>query len=691
MSMKFVHTSDNKYVQYRYMGTATSGSPNPFLDEVNWQGVDDEPTAESDNLVKSGGVYNYNNLFTHPIANKIIKELYVPETDYTRISAINISIAAWEESSSKYRNIINIKNSEGTIIYSMGFNNHGAYDTQEEAFADFISSRCNRVVHSTSAWWYLYADESLINTDIHRQPCTVNTDLSNLSNAPLIADYLGSLNFNYAQNLSNEQKTQARANLGFGDGYLDSEPIYGSENLVNSGGVYKIITDNINKKDIYNNENFIEGFYLLTQGVGGTAPDNIAASSSYACSRIEVKAGQIINLKTIGGKNARAYALTDVNRTILSVAPANADYSSGITLNVAQDGYLYVNTTATFLPNVLVAISGGSKTRIDILEDDVSELQNDVSELQNDVSELQNVSIDLSKIFNPHVDLTKDNLKILDIGNSFTGDAVHYLPNIIANYNIPNTYSLYEVIRGGSSFKTWVDCYKDNDGLSYYCSLVAGQSLSDVPTGSSTPMDGTLFRNILSSVKWDMIIIHQVSTYSANYELWEGNTDGGYLKEYIRILKLTNPQAKIGFYLVHSAPSNSERNPEHSSLLLWQKISKSVKWIMANYGVDFVIPYGTAIQNIRQCSIIDSNELSNDGRHNASGLADYTAACCYFQQLFGTRDGVNVIGDTFRVTVDETVAGQISVTDDTAPLAQKAAILACCDAFSISNPEENIL
>lgn len=56
MSVKFVKTSDNKYVQYRYMGTAVTGTPNPFLDTANWQGVDDEPTAASDNLVKSGGV-----------------------------------------------------------------------------------------------------------------------------------------------------------------------------------------------------------------------------------------------------------------------------------------------------------------------------------------------------------------------------------------------------------------------------------------------------------------------------------------------------------------------------------------------------------------------------------------------------------------------------------------------------------
>lgn len=59
MTVKFIQNvpnSDNKYMQYRYMGTATTGSPNPFTNVDNWQGVDDVPTAGSDNLVKSGGV-----------------------------------------------------------------------------------------------------------------------------------------------------------------------------------------------------------------------------------------------------------------------------------------------------------------------------------------------------------------------------------------------------------------------------------------------------------------------------------------------------------------------------------------------------------------------------------------------------------------------------------------------------------
>lgn len=57
MSIRFVQSSDNKYVQYRYMGTVTTAAT--FTNVANWQGVDDEPTAESNNLVKSGGVKEY--------------------------------------------------------------------------------------------------------------------------------------------------------------------------------------------------------------------------------------------------------------------------------------------------------------------------------------------------------------------------------------------------------------------------------------------------------------------------------------------------------------------------------------------------------------------------------------------------------------------------------------------------------
>lgn len=52
MTISFIQSSDNKYVQYRLMKSTFSTAVN------DWQGVDDEPTAGSNNLVKSGGVVN---------------------------------------------------------------------------------------------------------------------------------------------------------------------------------------------------------------------------------------------------------------------------------------------------------------------------------------------------------------------------------------------------------------------------------------------------------------------------------------------------------------------------------------------------------------------------------------------------------------------------------------------------------
>ena len=51
MSIKFVQSSDNKYVQYRLM----TDSFNTIF--ANWQGVDDEPIVGSDNLVKNGVLF----------------------------------------------------------------------------------------------------------------------------------------------------------------------------------------------------------------------------------------------------------------------------------------------------------------------------------------------------------------------------------------------------------------------------------------------------------------------------------------------------------------------------------------------------------------------------------------------------------------------------------------------------------
>ena len=79
MEIKYVQTSDNNYVQFRCIADEFT------TDVTKWQGVDAEPTAGSNNLVKSGSVYpikiqaaetqsklpaSYNKLSYSTVANK---------------------------------------------------------------------------------------------------------------------------------------------------------------------------------------------------------------------------------------------------------------------------------------------------------------------------------------------------------------------------------------------------------------------------------------------------------------------------------------------------------------------------------------------------------------------------------------------------------------------------------------------
>ena len=291
-------------------------------------------------------------------------------------------------------------------------------------------------------------------------------------------------------------------------------------------------------------------------------------------------------------------------------------------------------------------------------------------------------------MFNPSVNLRKDSLKILDIGNSYTQDSHSYLKQLLQAAGIAETgFSLYKAVRGSASFYTWWQCYNDNDTAPYSISRTAGDIIEGI-AGEGTAGDGSLFRNALTTVDWDIIIIHQVSNFAGEYHLWQQNNWRGSLREFIHIIRSTNPQACIGWLGVHSYKSNYSGNSEGSSLLRWENIVYATKLLRLNYGINFIIPYGTAVQNLRSCSLNDGEDFSTDGTHLASGLGDYVASCCYFQSLFAPRFGVSIVGNSYRIDVDETVVGQKSVTDTTAPVAQRAALLATCNMFEVQNPEE---
>ena len=82
-------TDDNRYVQYRYKleyKNTTAGNA-AFVNPANWQGVDDEPAVDSDNLVKSGGVkFEIDNIETK--ISREVTENYPIVPEVTEVSTL---------------------------------------------------------------------------------------------------------------------------------------------------------------------------------------------------------------------------------------------------------------------------------------------------------------------------------------------------------------------------------------------------------------------------------------------------------------------------------------------------------------------------------------------------------------------------------------------------------------------------
>lgn len=302
--------------------------------------------------------------------------------------------------------------------------------------------------------------------------------------------------------------------------------------------------------------------------------------------------------------------------------------------------------------------------------------------MQNDSASAQSLGINTGEV------LAKPDLKILHIGNSFTFDAVSYLPLIVESTGTNvSDLCIYRTMRSGGSFRSWYDTYCDNDyAFDYTIEKVIGGIDANIDTGTGKAGDGTLFRRALTEEKWDIIVIQPASTYSPYYDQWTGNGEGGYLNELMGIVKETQPQAAIGIMLVHSYASNYEGNTEKSSYDRWKLIAESVESCYKDYNISFVIPYGTAVQNLRATELNNDMDLTADGVHCEYVLTRYTASCCYYQSVLAPRTGISVTNDKTRINKDliTSASPMISIDDDTAPIAQDAAIKAVENWYSVN-------
>lgn len=281
--------------------------------------------------------------------------------------------------------------------------------------------------------------------------------------------------------------------------------------------------------------------------------------------------------------------------------------------------------------------------------------------------------------------LSNPTLKVLDIGNSFTNDATDLLPLIVesSGSDISNI-CLYKAIRSNGRLKNWYDVWCDKDtAYTYRIEKVLGGLNANVSAGIGARGDGSLFRKLLADEQWDIIIIQPY------YMNWDIRDTGGYIDEMLSILKMYQPNAVIGFYLVHTPWDYHPKNKEGSSYERWKLACSFMKRVQEKYRIDFIIPYGTAIENLRSSSLNNEFDLTRDGLHLSYGLGRYAAACCYYETLIAPRSGISVLGNAARYDASQAKSStypSISVTDENALIAQKAAVLATEHTFECIDP-----
>lgn len=251
-------------------------------------------------------------------------------------------------------------------------------------------------------------------------------------------------------------------------------------------------------------------------------------------------------------------------------------------------------------------------------------------------------------------------LKILAIGNSFSEDGIeNYLYDLAKadgqQIIIGNMYI------GGASVELHVkNSREDKASYSYRKVGLDGKKITTKDVSIS---------QAIADEDWDYISLQQASPFSGQYQVIMNDLPE--LITYVQSLK--KPHTKLVYHQTWAYQQNSDHkgfaNYDNSQSKMYESIAASTKKISKMKDFDMVIPAGTAIQNARASSQGDT--YTRDGYHLELNYGRFTAACTWFEKLFGK----DVRKNTYKPE---------KVTDKQAAIAKQAAHKAVKKPFKMS-------
>ncbi len=263
----------------------------------------------------------------------------------------------------------------------------------------------------------------------------------------------------------------------------------------------------------------------------------------------------------------------------------------------------------------------------------------------------------------------KKALKVLAIGNSFVDDPMAYFDVIVRASGIDRSnLCVYSAVVGGTSLEYWANSYKNG----YEVTITRQSGLVTMPVTKATLSE-------LLAQDWDVVTVQQLSNFAQ---------DESSLSPFLPFLigqireMCPNKNVVIAWQQVWSYWEGSLER----SVANWQNINDVAKTTY-DYGIDMIIPTGTAIQNARGTTLNTAHGLLRDGKHLGFGVGRYVAACTWFEAIIAPVYGVSVVGNTAIHAITD--SENAITTYETAPVTDLNRTLCQeCAAAAVTNPDK---
>ena len=283
----------------------------------------------------------------------------------------------------------------------------------------------------------------------------------------------------------------------------------------------------------------------------------------------------------------------------------------------------------------------------------------------------------------PHV--VTDTLRVLSIGNSFSLDALSYVPFIMKAV-APEIYLKLGVMYiGGGSLENFHNAL-DTNGFRYYWSYGA------------KPWDERLnvsMTETIQSQPWDVIVLQQQSYASRYYSTYQPylNQLIGWLDEH------TSYNHEYAWLITPSYPDGLDRlAPDTTSVQMFERILQCVSNLQQDTGIELLLPCGTAIQNARTTPLDSLGDFGHlfDYLHLQDGipcLIEAYVACAALLDRYGLSN--RVWTDTTWIdqqwlrakNIQEINGLPVGMSEESRAIAKQCAIKALENPLSITTIE----